>query len=1168
MAAGWRRGLVAACLAIGLAVPVRAADHWPVPRGPSREPAPYQYQPARWKQVPRAFLEDAPACTLYCGNTYLIEEDGTVENVVHEITRLNSRKAIEKLGEYRHIYYDPAFETLTLNEARVLKAGGRAVPIEPRHLQLRDVSTDYQVYDHGKQLVISFPNLEVGDCIEVKWATRGKNPEHHGQFFTRYTFGDDDYPIVLDELRVRLPRDRALRYSSIGGQLEPAVTEDETSRLLHWQVSHRPGLPRDEHLPPREELRLQVAVSTFTSWSHVGHWKQRLRAECWKCTPAVRQVVQQVTRGLTRPEDRARALTYWVRRNIRYVSTGRQHDYTPHPPQMVLENRYGDCKDTTQLLAVMLKEAGVPVALATIGLRGDGQVLPEVPSPWGTHALLLLSLDGHDHWIDTTASLAGWDFLPMECRDRLAYVVDDNGLRLVRTPSSNPQANRIEQASVVSVGPDGSSRIERTLTASGAAAVARRDQWLEVPSGERSRQLGAELHAAFGRARLRRLAIDEKQLRDFDQPVTAQIVFEVPNHFSGDGVREGSIFDSTIWKQLLSYDLGFDRQAPLLLGTPFESLHRWTVRLPAAYVFAGFPSDKLVRSKWGSFRLTVWADVTEPRQIELEFHTRLEQVTVAPGDFDAFRKFHDAVQKHYRTWLAIEPVRSLGEAPLLEAVLMLTPGDTATSAILARLYLENGESAEARRLLRQARASRPTDPQLLELAVKAADTLAEEERLYRELIRLFPGDPKYLVALGRTLIDRNQHAAARTVLQPVATKGPSSWRAAAELQLARSFLLDSRPELALEHLQAASHADPARTATRDGLELLGKVYEDLRRPGDAITAYRAALVRAPDEPRLLGALVRLELSADNHAEALEHLRRYAANATSAADLAQAAHWYFRLDRLEEAFDLASRSASRSSSPLAHRTLGLVQLRRGDWKKAAFHLERGGESADVQAGLIQAYLTLGELRKAEKLAERAAKNATGELDQACLVVQSLARRRAVLSQEVKVPAEASEAWAAALDGCVCAEHACTAGRMAEAEALLTAVFQRAVELGPAYGLRGWLAVERGRLAQAAADADRAIRLSPREPRGWLVRGRVRFERGQNTALADLLRAAELSQRNDPVSLHWLAAAQFRAKAYEEALRTQHEAVRLRPDDAELRQQLQTIENAVKSGNDGR
>src|SRR5436305_242946 len=98
-----------------LALPAQAAVDWPVPRGESHEPEPYRYDPARWQTVPKPFLDDAAACTLYAGLTYLIEEDGTIETITHEIVRFNGRKGVDKLGEYRNISYAPAYQKLTLN---------------------------------------------------------------------------------------------------------------------------------------------------------------------------------------------------------------------------------------------------------------------------------------------------------------------------------------------------------------------------------------------------------------------------------------------------------------------------------------------------------------------------------------------------------------------------------------------------------------------------------------------------------------------------------------------------------------------------------------------------------------------------------------------------------------------------------------------------------------------------------------------------------------------------------------------------------------------------------------------------------------------------------------------------------------------------------------------
>ena len=78
------------------------------------------------------------------------------------------------------------------------------------------------------------------------------------------------------------------------------------------------------------------------------------------------------------------------------------------------------------------------------------------------------------------------------------------------------------------------------------------------------------------------------------------------------------------------------------------------------------------------------------------------------------------------------------------------------------------------------------------------------------------------------------------------------------------------------------------------------------------------------------------------------------------------------------------------------------------------------------------------------------------------------------------------------------------------------------------------------------------------RAHLVRGRVRLEQGNvDGALSDLRQATELSQRQDPVVLHWLAAALLEAGRTKEAVETQRLAL-LRPNDAELREQLRRME----------
>jgi tetratricopeptide (TPR) repeat protein/transglutaminase-like putative cysteine protease len=1156
-------------LVTALVVPAARAGEWPVARGPSHEPEPYRYDPAVLKRAPRAFLEDTAACILYTGTTYLVAPDGTTETITHEITRLNGRKGVENLGEYSSITWDPACQKVVLNEARVLKRDGRVVPIEPRHVQLRDTNTEYAVYGSEKELVISFPNLEVGDTYEVKWTTRGKSPEFGDHFFTRYNFGDDRYPVLRDELRVRIPRTRPLRHASVGGKVEPTVRDVGCDRLYVWRVHNKPELPQDSELPSKEEFRLQLMCSTYPSWEAVGKWKRELRKECWECTQPIRDTVREVTAGLKTPLEKARALTYWVRRRVRYVSfSSARHGYTPHQPGQVQENRFGDCKDQAQLLAVMLREAGVPAALVTLGARDDGQIVPAVPSPWGTHAILLVRVDGKDHWVDTTATTAGWDFLPRGDRDRVAYVTDDSSIRVLRTPGLGADDNRHEQDTEVWLQPDGTAHCRRSVVFGGLAALGKRDAWADVPPGERRRLVAAELQDANSRTHLRSLRVDEGSLKDLGRPVHAAMEFDTPEQVSGDPDREGSFSDSRVWSRLLAYNLDYERQVPLDLWAPFESVHRFTVHLPPGFRFGSTPTDQTVQSRLGSFRLKVRPDAKNPRRLELEFRTRLEQGRVDPKDFAEYRRLHQEVSGAWRAWITMTPTRDLADALPLEALLAVSPGDRTSAGVLARLYQANGRLADARRVLRQAVVYHPKNVGLWELAVAAAENVEQEEAVYREMTRRFPGESKYALAVGRICVSRGRHDDARAVLGPLSLQGTPVVRAKAHYELARSAMARKQPAEAVKHVEAARAADSAAASGLDLLRLEGQAHEQLGQRDGAIRAYRMALLQAPDNRDLLAALVRLELAAKQPAEALDHLRRYTlAVGGDLEGLVRAATFHLEMGRLDDALDLAGRAQNLGPNAGAQRVLGLVYLRRGDDEKAAQHLARAGQDAEVLLGLIQAHLRLGRLDEAlaEARASQKLAGAPPELHRACaLAIKLGVRKLAVLKQLPGVAGGKAPALLAAVDALVCAEQAQADGQPAErTAALLGRAFAPGVDLGPAHALRGLLALEHGRLARALADAERAVALAPADGRGYFVRGRVRLERGQGAeALADLARAAALTGRRDGLVLHWLAAALAGQGRHAEALATQREAVRLRPGDRELREQLHELERAAR------
>ena len=231
-----------------------------------------------------------------------------------------------------------------------------------------------------------------------------------------------------------------------------------------------------------------------------------------------------------------------------------------------------------------------------------------------------------------------------------------------------------------------------------------------------------------------------------------------------------------------------------------------------------------------------------------------------------------------------------------------------------------------------------------------------------------------------------------------------------------------------------------------------------------------------------------------------------------------------------------------------------------------HLDKAEPDALVLEGLIRAQLELGNVQALGKYweqAEKISKPSQG-LKQAVALGRRLEQRRLALTRTCPAPKGKESEWTRAIESLVCAEELRAEGKPRErVRALLAPSFELGVELGPALALRGHLALDRGKLSKALADAERAIRLSPGEAGGYHIRGRVRLERGAADALADLEKAVKLSGRQDAEMLHDLALALARAGRSREALAVQREAVKLRPGAADMREQLKTLEKAAGS-----
>jgi transglutaminase-like putative cysteine protease len=616
-------------------------SEWAVARGPASIPDEVQFDPELVQAAPPQFLTDHAACTLFRSSTYLVSQDGTVEAVHHFLYRLNNRSAVEGDGEWP-IEYDPAYERFSLNEARVHGAGGAVRELRPDDVHVRDSNTDYQVYDQYKQAVLSFPGLETGDVVEIVFTIAGRDPSQEGMFTVRYPFNDPvQTPLVHGELVVQTPIDLPLVHATFGGGVRVAESTDGGTRTCRFSVG--PVTPPADEVESTlaEEYEVGAACSTFDSWDSVAEFRRRQSAACGGCPPDVSQKVAELIRDCPTDEAKAQAICVWVRDSIRYRSH-RCGPYAalPHPPADVYRACHGDCWDKSQLIHVMLQEAGIGSEFVFVNTEGAGRMDHRVPSPSADHVFLSVLAGEGRHWVDATATFNPWDQMRRDCYGREAYFLTDSTYRLETLPEMPAEAFKIENRTTVDIAVDGSARWRSRRTWHGLAAGETREAWMANTAAERRREIAADYRSYYPGVRVTRLELDRELLAASDKPLEVDFELDVPELFSGEGRRFSTLYEPQLWSYLLSVSEDEERLTPVRFTTPIELTHSIELVAPPGEEFDYLPEPRHIESRWATVDLEV--SPSGLTRAMVTWKMRLHDPRIDPDDMEEYGLFHDA----------------------------------------------------------------------------------------------------------------------------------------------------------------------------------------------------------------------------------------------------------------------------------------------------------------------------------------------------------------------------------------------------------------------------------------------------------------------------------------------------------------------------------------------
>jgi hypothetical protein len=161
-------------------------------------------------------------------------------------------------------------------------------------------------------------------------------------------------------------------------------------------------------------------------------------------SPSLIALSDSLCKNITNDREKVRKIFHWVQKNIKYVAIeDGENGLMPRDANLVLQRRYGDCKDKTSLLVTMMRSQGLDGRFTWTGTRDLPYKYSEFPSMLADNHMIAAWIDGkgtplildgtaHSHKMeDTPAFIQGKQCLIENGETHLLYLI----------PIAQPAAN-------------------------------------------------------------------------------------------------------------------------------------------------------------------------------------------------------------------------------------------------------------------------------------------------------------------------------------------------------------------------------------------------------------------------------------------------------------------------------------------------------------------------------------------------------------------------------------------------------------------------------------------------------------------------------------------------------------------------------------------------------
>lgn len=307
------------------------------------------------------------------------------------------------------ITYDPSFQKLKLHYVDVIRAGNRVSRLNKEKLKFinSEEDSDRYLYNEEIKCLANLEDIRKGDILDYSYTIVGRNKVFGEDVFSSlYQNYSSKVGLIFQKIISKEP----LVFSYFNGAAEPISEEKEGVYIYSWRINESEDLIVEDWIPGWYDPYKFIQFSTFKSWEELVAWALPL----YEVDESSLQKMIKSYKGIAKEKDRDKAALEairFVQDDIRYLGfEAGISGYKPSNPNVVINRRFGDCKDKSLVLSLLLRNLGIESYPILVNTSLGDKINSRLPSPYGfNHCIVAYVYNEKEYFIDPTISNQGGD---------------------------------------------------------------------------------------------------------------------------------------------------------------------------------------------------------------------------------------------------------------------------------------------------------------------------------------------------------------------------------------------------------------------------------------------------------------------------------------------------------------------------------------------------------------------------------------------------------------------------------------------------------------------------------------------------------------------------------------------------------------------------------------